>query len=66
MTTVQVAPGSKRLMPGQGAVVKLAGVEGAKKLSDELVDTSVEAIANLGPAAKPLRDLAALVRERVR
>lgn len=25
VTTVQVAPGSKRLMPGQGAVVKLAG-----------------------------------------
>jgi geranylgeranyl diphosphate synthase, type II len=46
--------------------VKLAGVEGAKKLSDELVDTSLEAIANLGAAAKPLRDLATLVRDRVR
>src|SRR5438270_7143760 len=46
--------------------VKLAGVEGAKKLSDELVDTSLEAIANLGAAAKPLRDLATLVRDRAR
>src|SRR2546421_1063264 len=46
--------------------VKLAGVDGAKKLSGELVDTSLEAIANLGPAAKPLRDLAVLVRDRVR
>ena len=45
--------------------VKLAGVEGAKKLSSELVETSLEAIANLGPAAKPLRDLALLVRDRV-
>ena len=46
--------------------VKLAGVDGARKLSDELVDTSVAAISNLGPAAKPLRDLAELVRNRVR
>src|SRR5438067_2003460 len=43
--------------------VKLAGVDGARKLSNELVDTSVEAVANLGTAAKPLRDLATLVRE---
>ena len=46
--------------------VKLAGVEGAKKLSDELVQTSLDAIGNLGPAAAPLRDLAMLVRDRVR
>ena len=46
--------------------VKLAGVEGAKKLSNELVDTSVEAISNLGSAAQPLRDLAEMVRKRVR
>jgi len=45
--------------------VKLAGVEGAKKLSEELVETSMSSIANLGPAAKPLRDLALLVRDRV-
>ena len=46
--------------------VKLAGVHGAKKLSEELVETSMSSIANLGPAAKPLRDLALLVRDRVR
>lgn len=46
--------------------VKLAGVEGARKLSNELVDTSVEAVSNLGPAAQPLRDLAEMVRTRVR
>src|SRR5437763_14220356 len=46
--------------------VKLAGVDGAKKLSDELVQTSLDAIANLGAAAQPLRDLATLVRDRVR
>jgi geranylgeranyl diphosphate synthase type II len=46
--------------------VKLAGIDGAKKLSGELVETSLEAIANLGPAAKPLRDLGMLVRDRVR
>jgi geranylgeranyl diphosphate synthase type II len=46
--------------------VKLAGVDGAKKLSEELVQTSLDSIANLGVAAQPLRDLAALVRDRVR
>jgi geranylgeranyl diphosphate synthase, type II len=46
--------------------VKLAGVEGAQKLSDELVDTSVAAIATLGAAAKPLVALAEMVRNRIR
>jgi geranylgeranyl diphosphate synthase type II len=46
--------------------VKLAGVDGAKKLSDELVETSLSSISNLGAAAGPLRDLAALVRDRTR
>jgi geranylgeranyl diphosphate synthase type II len=46
--------------------VKLAGVDGAKKLSVELVETSLESIANLGPGAAPLRDLAVMVRDRVR
>jgi len=46
--------------------VKLAGVDGARKLSEELVETSLASISNLGPAAKPLRDLALLVRDRVR
>ncbi|HLJ92751.1 MAG TPA: amidohydrolase family protein [Gemmataceae bacterium] len=35
VTTVQVAPGSRRLMPGQGAVVKLAGDDpGARTLRE--------------------------------
>jgi imidazolonepropionase-like amidohydrolase len=31
VTTVQIAPGSRRLMPGQGAVVKLAGTDPAAR-----------------------------------
>lgn len=46
--------------------VKLAGVDGARKLSQELVDTSLAAIEPLGSAAAPLRDLALMVRDRVR
>jgi geranylgeranyl diphosphate synthase type II len=46
--------------------VKLAGVEGARKLSEELVDTSLASLDPLGAAAKPLRDLAMMVRGRVR
>jgi len=46
--------------------VKLAGVDGARKLSDELVETSLAAIATLGKDAQPLRDLAGYVRTRVR
>lgn len=46
--------------------VKLAGVDGARKLSEELVETSITAIEPLGAAAKPLRDLAVIVRDRVR
>jgi len=46
--------------------VKLAGVDGARKLSGELVDTSLEAISTLGADARPLRELAELVRTRVR
>jgi hypothetical protein len=46
--------------------VKLAGVEGARKLSGELVDTSLTAIDPPGTAAKPLRDPAMMVRDRVR
>lgn len=45
--------------------VKLAGIEGARKLSEELVETSLSAIEPLGAPAKPLRDLAILVRDRV-
>lgn len=46
--------------------VKLAGVDGARKLSEELVDTSLAAIEPLGNAMKPLVELAAMVRNRVR
>ncbi|MEO8035811.1 MAG: polyprenyl synthetase family protein [Acidobacteriota bacterium] len=46
--------------------VKLAGVEGARKLSEELVETSLAAIAPLGAPGAPLRALAAIVRDRVR
>lgn len=46
--------------------VKLAGIEGARKLSEELVETSMTAIEPLGAAAKPLRELAMLVRNRVK
>jgi geranylgeranyl diphosphate synthase type II len=46
--------------------VKLAGVDGARKLSEELVDTSIAAIEPLGSAAQPLRMLAEVVRNRVR
>jgi geranylgeranyl diphosphate synthase type II len=46
--------------------VKLAGVEGARKLSEELVETSLAAIEPLGSATRPLRELAILVRDRVR
>jgi geranylgeranyl diphosphate synthase type II len=46
--------------------VKLAGVDGARKLSEELVETSLSAIEPLGNAARPLRELALLVRDRVK
>ena len=46
--------------------VKLAGVDGARKLSEELVDTSLAAIEPLGKDAQPLRALAAMVRSRVK
>src|SRR5438093_5238099 len=45
--------------------VKLAGVDGARKLSEELVETSLSAISNLGNA-DGLRTLAIAVRDRVR
>ncbi|MDQ3282364.1 MAG: polyprenyl synthetase family protein [Acidobacteriota bacterium] len=46
--------------------VKLAGVDGARKLSEELVETSLAAIEPLGAPARPLRELALMVRDRVR
>lgn len=46
--------------------VKLAGLEGARQLSSELIDTSVAAIAPLGKKGNHLRELALLVRDRTR
>jgi geranylgeranyl diphosphate synthase type II len=46
--------------------VKLAGVEGARKLTSELVETSLEALTPMRAAADPLRALAIMVRDRVR
>ncbi|HEX2831743.1 MAG TPA: polyprenyl synthetase family protein [Thermoanaerobaculia bacterium] len=46
--------------------VKLAGVDGARKLSEELVETSLAAIEPLGNAMRPLQELASMVRNRVR
>lgn len=46
--------------------VKLAGVDGARKLTAELVETSLGAISSMRAAAEPLRELAVMVRDRVR
>ncbi|HEX7832272.1 MAG TPA: polyprenyl synthetase family protein [Thermoanaerobaculia bacterium] len=46
--------------------VKLAGVDGARKINEELVETSLTAIEPLGAALRPLRELALMVRDRVR
>lgn len=46
--------------------VKLAGVEGARRLTEELIDTSIAAIAPLGRSAKNLQDLALVVRDRTK
>lgn len=46
--------------------VKLAGVEGARQLAGELVETSLAAIASMRAAADPLRELAVMVRDRTK
>jgi geranylgeranyl diphosphate synthase type II len=46
--------------------VKLAGVDGCRKLIAELVETSLSALAPMRAAADPLRALAILVRDRVK
>lgn len=51
---------------GKLTFVKLAGVEGARRLSEELVETSLTAIEPLGASAAALRELALMVRDRVR
>ncbi|MGK2856361.1 MAG: polyprenyl synthetase family protein [Thermoanaerobaculia bacterium] len=49
---------------GKLTFVRLAGVEGARQLNRELIDTSIRAIQSLGSAADPLRSLAAMLRDR--
>ncbi len=46
--------------------VKLAGLDGARRLASELLDTSLAAVAGVGRAAQPLRDLALSLRDRPR
>ena len=46
--------------------VKLAGVEGARKLTGELIETSLAAIAGMRATADPLRELAVMLRDRVK
>lgn len=46
--------------------VRLAGVDGARQLAAELIETSISAIAPLGTKGEHLRDLALIVRDRVR
>jgi geranylgeranyl diphosphate synthase type II len=46
--------------------VKLAGLEGARELNHELIDTSLAALAPLGTSAGRLRDLALLLRDRTK
>lgn len=46
--------------------VRLAGLEGARQLNNELVDTSLAAIAPLGTSGLRLRQLAEFVRDRSR
>jgi farnesyl diphosphate synthase len=46
--------------------VSFAGVEGARQIAQELVATSVEALAPFGPRAEPLRELARYVVARRR
>jgi geranylgeranyl diphosphate synthase type II len=44
--------------------VKLAGLDGARQLSAELIETSLAAVAPFGKKAEHLRELALLVRDR--
>ncbi len=46
--------------------VKLAGVDGARQLNEELIATALSALAPLGERAAPLRLLAMSLRDRIR
>lgn len=49
---------------GKLTFVRLAGVDGARQLADELVETSIEAVSPLGAKADRLRSLAVWIRDR--
>jgi geranylgeranyl pyrophosphate synthase len=49
---------------GKLTFVRLAGVEGARQLNRELIETSLRAIRPLGNAAEPLMSLAMMLRDR--
>jgi geranylgeranyl diphosphate synthase type II len=49
---------------GKLTFVRLAGIEGARQLNRELIETSIRAIQPLGSAAAPLRALATMLRDR--
>jgi len=49
---------------GQLTFVKLAGIEGARELTGELIETSLAAIRAMGKKGDRLRELAMMVRER--
>jgi geranylgeranyl diphosphate synthase, type II len=51
---------------GRLTFVKLAGLEGARQLNNELIDTALAAVASLGDASKNLRELAMMLRDRVK
>lgn len=46
--------------------VKLAGIEGARELNEELIDTSLAAIEQLGTSGQRLRELALMLRNRTK
>lgn len=49
---------------GKFTFVRLAGLEGARQLADELIETSIHAISTLGARSERLRDLAIWIRDR--
>lgn len=49
---------------GKLTFVRLAGVDGARQLNRELIETSIRAIQPLGRAAAPLAALATMLRDR--
>ncbi|HUP65531.1 MAG TPA: polyprenyl synthetase family protein [Thermoanaerobaculia bacterium] len=51
---------------GKLTFVKLAGLDGARQLSQELIASAIGAIGSLGSQAKPLHDLAVTLRDRTR